>query len=237
MFKEISDERPVDGILNQILEHIQNGSLKPGDALPAERALAEMTGVSRPAVREALRALSLLGIVTSVRGGANYIAENLENCLIQPLSILFQLNNSSVLHTQQLRSALERETAVLAAQNCTPLDAAELQVIIARLDAAEDEKVRGDLDRELHMKIGNMAGNPLIYSALCASAQLTENIITGIRAYIMQKNQSAKDVDEQHHRLVEAITSRDEKKAEQCMQEHMRTIENYILEIASLTKI
>ena len=84
MFKEIRDERAFNGILNQIIENIQNGSLKAGDALPAERTMAEIMGVSRPAVREALRALELLGIVKPVPGGGNYITEDLDTWLIEP---------------------------------------------------------------------------------------------------------------------------------------------------------
>ena len=69
MFKEIGDERTFNGILNQITDNIQRGRLKAGDALPAERTMAETMGVSRPAVREALRALELLGIIKPVPGG------------------------------------------------------------------------------------------------------------------------------------------------------------------------
>ena len=84
MFREIGDERAFDGILNQIIENIQNGSLKAGTALPAERTMAEIMGVSRPAVREVLRALELLGIVKPVPGGGNYITEDLDTWLIGP---------------------------------------------------------------------------------------------------------------------------------------------------------
>ena len=49
MFKKIGDERAFNGILNQIIDNIQNGKLKAGDALPAERTMAETMGVSRPA--------------------------------------------------------------------------------------------------------------------------------------------------------------------------------------------
>ena len=114
----------------------------------AIRTMAEIMGVSRPAVREALRALELLGIVKPVPGGGNYITEDLDTWLIEPLSILFKLNNGYLRQNQQFRAALEREAAILAARKCTPLDAAELWVILARLDAAEDEKIRGELDRE-----------------------------------------------------------------------------------------
>ena len=231
MFKEIRDERTFNGILNQIIENIQNGSLKAGDALPAERTMAEIMGVSRPAVREVLRALELLGIVKPVPGGGNYITEDLDTWLIGPLSILFKLNNGYLRQNQQFRAALEREAAILAARKCTPLDAAELWVILARLDAAEDEKIRGKLDRELHQKIAKIADNPMVYSVLAAADQLTESIVSGTRDYIMKKNNSAREVDDQHHRLVEAIINGDVEQAERCMSEHMDTIERYMEEM------
>lgn len=231
MFREIGEERAFDGILKQIIENIQTGNLKAGAALPAERTMAETMGVSRPAVREALRALELLGIVKSVPGGGNYITENLDTWLIGPLSILFRLNNGYLRQNQQLRAALERETALLAAKKCTPLDAAELWMILARLDAAEDEKTRGKLDQELHQKIARIADNPMLYSVLSAADQLTENIIEGTRDYIMKKNQSASVVDEQHHKLVEAIINGNAEEAELAMSRHMETIEQYLDEI------
>ena len=154
--------------MKQIIDNIQTGKLKAGDALPAERTMAETMGVSRAAVREVLRALELLGILKAVPGGGNYITEDLDTWLIGPLSILFQLNNGYVRQNQQLRAALERENAILAAKKCTPLDAAELWMIIARLDAAEDEKMRGELDKELQQKIAKIADNPMIYSVLAA---------------------------------------------------------------------
>ncbi len=235
MFKEIHKDRSFSEILNQIIENIQNGALKSGDSLPAERIMAERMGVSRPVVREVLRALELLGIITSVRGGANYISEDIEHCLIGPLSILFRLNNSGVQETQQLRAALEEAAAGLAANRCTPVDAAELQLILARLDAEEDASIRANLDRDLHIKIGKIAGNSMIFNVMSASTQLTENVISGIRAYIMQKHHSEQEVDEQHKRIVDAIINHHAAEAENYMQEHMKTVEKYIIEIRDLT--
>ncbi|MBU5480341.1 FadR/GntR family transcriptional regulator [Blautia sp. MSJ-19] len=226
MFKEIGNERAFNGILNQIIENIQNGRLKAGDALPAERTMAETMGVSRPAVREVLRALELLGIVNPVPGGGNYIAEDLDSWLIGPLAILFKLNNGYLRQNQQLRAALEREAAILAARKCTPLDAAELLGILSRMESAEDRASKDEFDKELHTKIAKIADNPMIYSVLAAADQLTENTISGIRDYIMKTNQSATDVDEQHRHLVEAIINNDEKLANQYMSEHMDMIES-----------
>ena len=231
MFKEIGNERTFNGILNQITDNIQSGRLKAGDALPAERTMAETMGVSRPAVREALRALELLGIIKPVPGGGNYIADDLDSWLIGPLSVLFKLNNSYFRQNQQLRAALERENAILAAKKCTPLDAAELRMILARLDAAEQESDRGELDKQLHQKIAQIADNPMLYSVLTAADQLTESIISGTRSYIMKKKQSAREVDDQHQRLVEAIAAGNVAEAEKCMSEHMETIEKYMEEM------
>ena len=217
MFTKITEERAFDGILAQIIENIRRGELKPGDTLPAERVMAESLGVSRPAVREVLRALELMGIVTTVRGGANYITENMDQWLSAPLALLFQLNNSQV---QELRSALEQEAALLAAGNCTEKDALDLRSILAQLESSEDEKARAGLDKKLHTKIGRIAGNPMIYNVLDAAAQLTEEIISGTRAYIMQKHNSALEVDEQHRRLVEAIISGDRNQGENSLVFH-----------------
>ncbi len=117
-------------------------------------------------------------------------------------------------------------------KNCTPLDAAELQLIIARLDSTQDEKIRGDLDRDLHLKIAQISANPIL-SVLNASAQITENMIVGIRSYLMQKNNDAPEIDSQHTRLVQAITNNDAPLAEKVMNEHMHTIEYLLNEITS----
>ena len=236
MFTKIGEERAFDAILGQIIENIQNGELKAGDGLPAERTKAENMGVSRPAVREVLRALELLGIVKSVPGGGNYITDKLDTWLIGPLSIMFRLNNGYLKQNQQLRAALERETAILAAKNCTPLDAAELRMILARMDVAATEGDKGELDKQLHQKIAKIADNPMLYSVLAAADQLTESIISGTRSYIMKKRQSASDVDEQHQRLVEAIANGDAAEAQKCMSEHMETIEKYMEEMQKETE-
>ena len=231
MFRKIDKTNTFKDVLEQIIEQIQTRELQPGDTLPAERILAEELGISRPALREVLKALSLLGITTSVHGGANYIADDLKNCLTEPLSILFQMYKSKIQDALQLRAALESKAAFLAAQNCTPLDVAELRLIVAKLDSTQDEVLRGDLDRDLHLKIAQIAANPLILSVLNASAQLTENMITGIRSHFMNQNESSPEIDSQHTRLIQAIASHNAELSEQIMTEHMHTIEKLLDQI------
>ena len=226
MFEPIIQGKSSDDVVNQIVKNIQNGTFQPGDALPTERRLAEMLGVSRPVVREGLKSLKLLGVVTTVHG--NYIADHLDTCLIRPLSILFALNNSNVLQSQQLRAALERQAAALAAHNCTALNAATLRLILEQLDAVSDEQEMNRLDRTLHLTIAKIAANPLIYSMLSASGLLTDTIIAKIRTGIQNEPDSFRESDSQHRAIVEAVASHDAEGAEQAMRIHMASVEQYI---------
>ncbi len=144
-------------------------------------------------------------------GGGNYIADDLDSWLIGPLSILFKLNNGYIrqtrlgLHWNERWQFWLRESAHhWMRQNCGGY--------FSSIDKAEDEKTRGELDKELHTQIAKIADNPMIYSVLPPGAdQLIENIIAGTRDYIMKKNRPEFKVDEQHRLLVEAIINNDER--------------------------
>ena len=62
-------------VVARILELIRTGSLRAGDRLPPERELIEIFGISRPSLREALRALSTLGVVESRHGGGAFVSD------------------------------------------------------------------------------------------------------------------------------------------------------------------
>ena len=228
IFHKVKKDDAVNDILDQIVKDIEDGLLREGDALPTERMMAEQMGVSRPVVREALHALRLLGIIHSIQGGANYITEDFDNCLITPLTLLFRMNRSTVTQVQQLRSSLEMESAFLAAEKCTGADAVELEEYLRKLEQAENDREKASLDREFHLKIASIADNPMIYQGLCASSVLIENMITDIRALVMEKEKSTKGIDQEHRNLVRAITEHNVRDATQRMGEHMLTVTGYV---------
>ncbi len=86
--------------------------------------------------------MQLLGIVRCVQGDANYLASDFSNSMVEPFSILFFLSGGVAMQAQQLRSALELETAYLAAERCTREDAEQLRALITRLDSETDERAR-----------------------------------------------------------------------------------------------
>ena len=90
---------------------LKSGELKRGDKLPSERELALRLNVSRTSVREAIKALETLGLVESKHGGGNYIKNDFEDILLEPLSIVFMLLGSNDSEILELRKVIEPEVA------------------------------------------------------------------------------------------------------------------------------
>ncbi|KJZ88583.1 transcriptional regulator, putative pyruvate dehydrogenase complex repressor [Clostridium sp. IBUN22A] len=91
MLNPVKNIKVYEAIIEQIKDSVKNGELKSGDKLPSERELAEKLQVSRTSVREALKALSMLGLIDSKHGDGNFIKSNVEDCLLEPLSVVFLL--------------------------------------------------------------------------------------------------------------------------------------------------
>ena len=75
-FKDISRKRVYLEIMDQIKEKIQRKELRPGDRLPPERQWSEQLGVSRATVREAIRSMEMIGLVTCRQGEGNFINDD-----------------------------------------------------------------------------------------------------------------------------------------------------------------
>ena len=95
MFNSISNKKVYEQVIEQIQKNIMDGTFKNGDKLPSERELSEKMAVSRTSIREALRVLETMGVVESRQGEGNFICSNIEKSLLQPLSMMFKLNNGS----------------------------------------------------------------------------------------------------------------------------------------------
>ena len=87
MFKSIENKTISQSIVEQIQEMILCGKLKSNDKLPPERQMTEMFGVSRPALREALKALEAVGLISRRQGQGNFISSNIGNMLYKPLPL------------------------------------------------------------------------------------------------------------------------------------------------------
>ena len=116
-------QRLSDSITEQIERLIVDGVLRPGDALPSERDLAQRLGVSRPSVREGLLLLENRGLVQSKRGGGYGVMDVTGPTITDPLVHLLQRHPSTVDDVLELRHGLKCVAAYFAAVRATDADA------------------------------------------------------------------------------------------------------------------
>ncbi|WP_273327047.1 FadR/GntR family transcriptional regulator [Vallitalea guaymasensis] len=221
IFSPVKNKKIYEYVIEQIQKMILEGTLKEGDRLPAERELTDLLGVSRTSVREAIRALEVIGLVESRQGEGNFISSNVSNTLLEPLSVKFMLSKGNTEEILELRRLLELETASLAARKATEKDIEELQILINKLRTTDDENLCAKIDKEFHYKISEIAANSLIMNILLSVQYLMEASIIDAREMIL-KNPEQKDLlIKQHEDIYDSIKSHNPEEAQNAMREHL----------------
>mgnify|MGYP001328668228 CR=1 FL=1 len=207
--RQVLSEEIVEQILNDIVE----GRLKPGDKLPSEKKLLEIYGVSRVSIREALRTLEIMNVIDIYQGKGAFIS-SLDPCkLVEHLQFVFLLDKSTVFSLFEARNILEPSIAALAAERASDAQIAELKELIGQ---GFDARV----DQQLHEKIAYATGNPILIRFITSIGKIGE--------ISRQKTSTLPGVQErahkQHIRLVDAIAQHDAEGARARMAEHLLSV-------------
>jgi GntR family transcriptional regulator, transcriptional repressor for pyruvate dehydrogenase complex len=150
------------------------GDLQPGDALPSERDLAGMLGISRPSLREAIRVLSAMNVLEPRHGGGTYVTSLDPRLLAQPVSFLLQIDPTAFRHLHEVRRVLEVGAARLAAPRISPQTIEALQELADTAERALADPERYlELDYEIHTAIIEATGNPIFISLYESIAELS----------------------------------------------------------------
>ncbi len=208
-------------VVEQIKQGVEDGSLKKGDRLPSERLLVEQQKISRASVREAIRALEIIGLVECRHGGGNYIKADFQDSLLEPLSILFMLEGSDPREIWELRKAVEIEAAGLAAKNITPRQLSELQELTEKLVNSEDEEISAEIDKKFHYKIAEFSGNILIFRLLCSVSTLVDRFIKDARKSLLAQKKNKSILCGQHLGICRAIEHGQPADAQKAMRRHL----------------
>jgi GntR family transcriptional repressor for pyruvate dehydrogenase complex len=118
-------------VVGQIVELIRTGNLRRGDRLPSERELVEIFGISRPSLRESMRALSVLGIIESRHGGGAFVTELDATAMLAPLDLFLALSKANFDDAFESRRIIEIEIVRKAAMKATRADIQDLNDMIA----------------------------------------------------------------------------------------------------------
>ena len=219
-------EKVIDYIKKRILE----GSLKQGEKLPPERDLAELLGVSRNSVREAIRSLEVIGIVTSTQGAGNSISCNFEKSLFEAMSMMFLMKKIDYSQLGELRAGLEQQAISLAANRITDEQILKLENIIEKFSVSKDETENVILDKKLHYTIAEASGNQLILEILQVLSNVMDIFISDLRKQILRSDKGKNYLQNAHEQMVICLKNKDRQGACEAMAEHFDLINQNMIE-------
>ena len=209
-------------VVNRILDLVRTGMLRAGDRLPSERELIEILDISRPSLREALRALSMLGVIDSRHGGGAFVTDLEARTLLAPLDFFLSLSEDNLADAFESRRIVEIEIVRKAALTATREDLDDLNGMIAAHETVQDDPVGFRiLDSRLHARLSAAAGNVVLERI----AYGLYNMGLDIRRRATQNPALIRQSTGDHIRIVEALNARNADRAAREMSIHLDHIE------------
>lgn len=217
----IERETVAEQVARRIMAMVSARALKPGDQLPPERELAESLGVSRPSLREAIRGLSILGVVKSRQGGGAFISDLGAESLLGPIRFFLSLEDVNVRELYDARSLIESDVARRAAANMSEEEFDALEAIID-----EQTQILGDARA---FRISDFAFHEAIWAG-CGNAFL-RRIGESLNVLGLEVRRRASETEgvldrsiTDHRRLLAALRARDPDAAAEAAQIHMQNV-------------
>jgi GntR family transcriptional regulator, transcriptional repressor for pyruvate dehydrogenase complex len=230
-YRIVKTSRLYEQIVQQVEDSILKGQLKPGDQLPAERDLAQRFGVSRTAVREAVKTLREKGLVEAYSGRGTFVTDGTSQAIRQSLDLMIRINQQDgSANLAELRMVLEPEIAGLAAPRIEDQLLSAMREAVAVMDRNlhdPDAYVEADLD--FHLALAEAVENPLILSLLDSIVGLLREQ----RSRIFDVDGGPERGQFHHKRILAAIEQRNPESAREAMREHLQQV---LLDSSSLSK-
>ncbi|MFJ4964594.1 putative L-lactate dehydrogenase operon regulatory protein [Streptomyces sp. ADI96-02] len=190
-WEPVRQSRTHELVLRSIEQRVVSGELRAGDRLPPERELAPVLGVSRSALREALRVLETIGVLVAQPGrgpdaGAR-IVRNPDDALGRLLRLHFALGSYSLHDVLEARVVLERSSFEAAAEHASPDELDEAEQLVRRMAEPGIAVAEfNDLDTRFHVLIARASGNAL-------TSTLTSAVRESVRPLILRALEDALD--------------------------------------------
>lgn len=175
--RPVQPARLADDVTEQLRTLIVEENLQVGTRLPSERALAQLFGASRPVVSQAVRTLSLMGLVEVRPGSGAYVVRRTTESLAASVTLMLDLDPPSVAHLADLRTWLETLGATQALRTGAVPDVTELRTALVRLaEATGNTSAWIAADTVFHAGVVRQSGNPFLTSVY-------ESVHTAVLSY------------------------------------------------------
>lgn len=222
VFQPIKPKKVSSQIAEQIRSSILAGEFTPGEKLPPERELAELFGVSRPSVREALNLLASSGLVESYQGGGTVVKSLVEISAGNPLSELIKGEQARALDVIEVRKCMEGWTSYYAAQRALPEDLRKLEQIVVEMERnLEGMKPSQDLDANFHIIIAQSTHNVVWLHLMQSIFDAMKEFQRGVWRVVYQTKEDHRLLFQHHREVFEAIRDRDAERAREAMLTHL----------------
>lgn len=219
-----STEKPAaaaEQVVNHVRGLIENGNLRSGDRLPAERELARELGVSRPSVRSGLKTLAAMGVVQIRQGAGTFITAGPPVLGSEPLSFLAALHGFTRAQMFEARLVLEVTVAGLAAERTRHAPEKLIAIsdettgMFASLDQPDNFL---DHDIRFHRAVAQAADNPILSSLV----EMVSAMFRELRQRTIGQASDLKDAAEEHRIIYQAIRAHDPERARRAMTDHLQ---------------
>jgi GntR family transcriptional repressor for pyruvate dehydrogenase complex len=230
----IKREALPEQIVRQLVGLVQSGELKPGDRLPAERTLAEELGVGRPTLREALRALQLLGILDIRHGGGVFVAALQPDTLLGPLHLFVSLDHHNLDTILEARKVIEGALLAFVARIIDDRAIDGLRANLQEFERAVEESRDGKIDAgrfdELAQQFRSIVEESVDNPILVRAAKSLDVLSAATRDRITQAG-SLERLLENHRHMVEALVRHDPDAVQQALEAHI----DYLAEVCAVS--
>lgn len=208
-------------IAKQIIKLISTGELQPGQRLPSERDLCEQFGASRSSLREALRCLSIVGVLNARVGDGTSVAADGETFLRRIVEWRLITERHDVEDLMEVRIALEGVSAANAALRASPEDIRKFQDLLSKMQlAAKDARKFAILDVEFHVALAKASGNALVFDLV----SMIRNHLVRVLPKVLQLPNAMPLSTQEHIAIVAAIEKRDADAARSAMHAHLDAV-------------
>ncbi|MEJ2221212.1 MAG: FadR/GntR family transcriptional regulator [Desulfobacterales bacterium] len=222
-FKTIQKSSTPEIIINEIIQHIKSGELKPGSKLPTERDMSQMFGVGRSSIREAIKALVLSGYLESSQGKGTFIRKGLPVNDLTLSNLQNALAAEQIIELMELREILESNAVRLAAERANSEDIRRLHEALERMQACTANiKKFYSPDFDFHVAIAEATHNEMICETM---KQIVEKSHESYEKFMPDRLCPPEQAILTARQILSCIENGDAEKASRCMKEHLGLVE------------
>jgi GntR family transcriptional repressor for pyruvate dehydrogenase complex len=219
-------------VANRIMSMIKSGNLRPGDRLPTEAQMTIAFGISRPPLREALKALTLMGMLESRQGGRYTVTDLSPSRLVAPFNLMLSVADYDVYEHFEARELIDIELVRLCTERASPEERQRILKLAVDGRAFHHDPVAFRLlDIEFHQALNTAARNQL----LNAVAQGLYDVGLDVRRVASAVPGVIEKSVAQHVEIATAVMEKDAEAAIRAYRKHLEHVRDTTIQSTGAT--